>query len=67
MTGDQFGSLFGIGGSTSAAAVDIGCNVMNFIAILIGHGGVVRGAGVGTEDNAVGVDEADDGGAGLGG
>ena len=40
---------------------------MNFIAILIGHGGVVRGAGVGTEDNAVGVDEADDGGAGLGG
>jgi hypothetical protein len=36
---------------------------MDFFAIFIGHGGVVGGAGVGSEDYAVFVDEAYDGGA----
>lgn len=40
---------------------------MDLLAILIGDGGVVGGAGVGSEDDAVFVDEAYDGGSGFGG
>lgn len=36
---------------------------MDFLTIFIGDGGVVGGAGVGSEDYAVFVDEAYDGGA----
>ena len=40
---------------------------MDFFAILVGDGGVIRRAGVSSEDDAVFVDEAHDGGASFGG
>ena len=40
---------------------------MDFFAVFVGDGGVVCGAGVCSEDNAVFVDEAYDCGAGFGG
>mmetsp|Transcript_11888 Transcript_11888/g.20650 ORF Transcript_11888/g.20650 Transcript_11888/m.20650 type:complete len:200 (+) Transcript_11888:589-1188(+) len=67
LTRNEFRRLFGIGGGTRAAAVNVGCDVMNLFAIFVGDGGVVRGTGVGAEDDAVFVDEADDGGSGFGG
>eukprot|EP00956_Cyclotella_meneghiniana_P038111 scaffold148909_cov55-Cyclotella_meneghiniana.AAC.2 len=50
------GGLFGVGGGTGTAAVDIGCDVMDFFAVFIGHGGIVRGAGVGSQYDAFGGD-----------
>ena len=60
---DGIGRLFGVGGRAGATAVNVGGDVVDFFAVLVGDGGVVGGAGVGSEDDAVGVDEADDGGA----
>jgi hypothetical protein len=62
---DGIGRLFGIGGSAGTAAVDVGGYVMDFLAIFVGDGGVVGGAGVGAENYAVFVDEAYDCGAGF--
>ncbi len=67
LAGDELGRLLGVGGGAGAAAVDVGGDVVDFEAVLVGDGGVVGGARVGAEDDAVGVDEADDGGAGFGG
>mmetsp|Transcript_1710 Transcript_1710/g.3257 ORF Transcript_1710/g.3257 Transcript_1710/m.3257 type:complete len:285 (+) Transcript_1710:352-1206(+) len=67
LTGDELRGLLGVGGGAGPAAVDVGGDVVDFEAVLVGDGGVVGGARVGAEDDAVGVDEADDGGAGFGG
>ena len=40
---------------------------MQLLTVLVGHDGAGGGAGVGGDDDAGGVDAADDGGAGAGG
>lgn len=61
--GDGIGGLFGVGGRTGPAAVDVGGYVVDFFAVFVGDGRVVCGAGVCPEDYAVAVDEAYDCGA----
>ncbi len=57
----------GVGGGAGASAPDLGGDVVQFLAVLVGHDGARGGAGVGGDDDAGGVDAADDGGAGAGG
>ena len=63
----QLGGLLGIGGGAGPAAVDVGGKVVDLLAVLVGHLRAAGGPGVGAKDDAVLVDEADDGGARLGG
>ena len=63
----ELGGLLGVGGGAGAAAVDVGGEVVDLLAVLVGHLRAAGGPGVGAKDDAVLVDEADDGGARLGG
>lgn len=65
MGGDGIGGLFGISGGSGSAAVNVGGDVMDFFTIFVGYGGVVGGAGIGSQYYSVAVDEANDGGAGF--
>ena len=63
----ELGGLLGVGGGAGPAAVDVGGEVVDLLAVLVGHLRAAGGPGVGAKDDAVLVDEADDGGARLGG
>lgn len=45
---DGFGGFFRVGGGAGSAAVNVGCDVVDFVAVFVGYGGVVCGACVGS-------------------
>ena len=45
---DGFGGFFCVGGRAGSAAVNVGCDVVDFVAVFVCYGGVVCGAGVGS-------------------
>lgn len=65
--GDQLGGLLSVGGSAGAAAVHVGRQVVDLLAVERGDGAAICGACVGAQNHAVLVDDATDGGARLDG
>ena len=63
--GDQLGGLLGVGRGAGAAAVHVGRQVVDLLAVKRGHRAAVGGARVGSQDDAVLEDDAADGGARL--
>lgn len=65
LAGDELSDHLRVGGRPRPAAVHVGGEVVDLLAVLLCHLRPRRGAGVGPQDDAVFVDHADDGGAGL--
>jgi len=62
---DELRDHFRVGGGSGTAAVHVGCQVVDLLAILFGNLGSARCTGIGTENNPVFVDNTDNGGSGL--
>lgn len=62
---DELRGLLRVGRRARAAAVDVGRQVVDLLAVLVGHLGAARGARVGAQHHAVLVDDAGDGRARL--
>jgi hypothetical protein len=45
--------MVAVGGGTGTAAVDVGCEVVDLLAVLVAHDGATCGAGVSGEHNAI--------------
>jgi hypothetical protein len=50
---DHVGGEFGVGGGTSSTAVNVGGDVVDFLAILVGNDGALCGSRIRTQNNPV--------------
>jgi hypothetical protein len=64
-TTDQIRREFSVRGGTGSAAVHVWRQVMDLFTILVGDDGPVRGSGIGSEDDSILVDAADNRRSGL--